>query len=335
MGDQIPLSGLGVGTTKMHASLPIPAKLKLIHNGAVVAEADDSKLTYTPKEPGTYRLEAWLTVDGEDRPWIFTNPIYVTRFSSLSLPDMTMSPTVEVQRDITYIDGDPADAAKHKLDLYLPKGKTNFPVLMFVHGGSWRSGDRSSYPALGNRFAKLGIGVAIPSYRLMPKNPHPAQIEDTAAAFAWVYKNIAQHGGDPSRLYIAGHSAGGHLVALLALDDSYLKKYDVPITAIRGVAAISGVYDVSKIAAFTNANGEDNPSPMAHVHPKAPPFLVSYCQWDYLALPMQARDFAEALKKSFDPVELLYDPGQSHISEIVHVVQDDDVIAQAILKLVQ
>jgi acetyl esterase/lipase len=71
------------------------------------------------------------------------------------------------------------------------------------------------------------------------------------------------------------------------------------------------------------------------VHAKAPPFLVSYCQWDYLALPLQAREFALALKKSFDPVQLLYVPGRGHISEIIHIVKDDDVIAQAILKLIQ
>jgi acetyl esterase/lipase len=334
MGDQVPLSGLGVGNTSIHASLPIPAKLKLLRDGVVVAEAEDSKIAYKPKEAGTYRLEAWLNVDGETRPWIFSNPIYVTKASNLALPPSTMASNVEVQRDIPYTEGDPADAAKHKLDLYLPKDKKNFPVLVFIHGGSWRSGDKSLYPALGNRFAKLGIGVAIPSYRLMPKSPHPAQIEDTAAAFAWVYKNIAERGGDVNRIYIAGHSAGGHLVALLALDPTYLAKYEIPLSAIKGVAALSGVYDVSQIQGFMSADGE-SPSPIAHVHAKAPPFLVSYCQWDYLALPLQAREFAAALKQSFDPVELLYVPGQGHISEIIHIVQDDDVIAQAILKLIQ
>jgi acetyl esterase/lipase len=334
MGDRIPLGGLLVGSTSMHASLPIPAKLKLIRDGVVVAEDNTAKFAYAPKEPGVYRLEAWLTVDGEERPWIFSNPIYVTKTSDLMLPSGTLAANVEVQKDISYTAGDPADAAKHKLDLYLPKDKKNFPVLVFIHGGSWRSGDRSNYPALGNRFAKAGIGVAIPSYRLMPKNPHPAQIEDTAAAFAWVYKNVAQYGGDANRIYLAGHSAGGHLVALLALDPAYLDKYDVPLSAIKGVAALSGVYDVGKIPGFAKAS-DDSPSPIAHVHPKAPPFLVSYCQWDYLALPLQAREFAEALRKSFDPVELLYVPGEGHISEIIHVVQDDDAIAQAILKLIQ
>jgi acetyl esterase/lipase len=331
MGDHVPLAGLGVGGVSLHASLPIPANLKLRRDGVVITEETTAKFAYTPKEPGAYRLEAWLTIDGEDRPWIFSNPIYFTASSALALPPTTLASNVEVQRDIVYTEGDPADAAKHKLDFYLPRDQKTFPVIVFIHGGSWRSGDKSMYTALGNRFAKLGIGVAIPSYRLMPKNPHPAQIEDTAAAFAWVYKNVAQYGGDASRIYIAGHSAGGHLVALLALDPAYLNKFDIPLSAIRGVAAISGVYDVSKIAGFLSADA----SPIAHVHSKAPPFLIAYCQWDYLALPLQAREFASALKKSFDAVDLLYVPGQGHISEIIHIVQDDDVIAQAILKLIQ
>ena len=147
-------------------------------------------------------------------------------------------------------------------------------------------------PRFGDRFAKLGIGVVIPSYRLMPKNPHPAQIEDAAAAFAWVYKNIAQYGGDPKRIYLVGHSAGGHLAALLALDQNYLKKFDIPQGAIHGVAAMSGVYDVTGIPGFVSAKGATDASPLARVHAQAPPFLITYCQWDYLGLPKQARDFA-------------------------------------------
>ena len=191
---------------------------------------------------------------------------------------------------------------KHKLDLYLPKGKKNFPVLVFLHGGSWRSGDRSVYPLFGNRFAKPGIGVAIPSYRLMPKNPHPAQIEDTAAAFAWVYKNIAQYGGDVSRIYVAGHSAGGHLVALLALDPVYLAKYDIPLTAIQRRRGDVRRLRVRKIQGFTNP-GEDNPSPMAHVHAKAPPFLVTYCQWDYSGVAQAGARIRRCAQKIVDAVE--------------------------------
>jgi acetyl esterase/lipase len=254
-----------------------------------------------------------------------------------------VSQKVEVRRDIIYTGGDSSDGSdpagdKHKLDLYLPKDQRNFPVLVFIHGGSWRSGDRNLYTVLGNRFAESGIGVAIPSYRLMPKNPHPAQIEDAAAAVAWVYKKMAEFGGDTKRLYIAGHSAGGHLVALLALDDSYLSKYDVPISAIKGVAALSGVYDVSGLRQFQVAGARDASSMHYLGHNKsvkAPPFLITYCQWDYPSLPLQAREFEAALKKSFVQAKLVYVPGENHISEMVNIGKEDDVTARAILDLVK
>jgi len=329
MGDHVPM----LRNTKLTARLPIPAKIKIVHGDKIVAEANDWKISYTVTEPGTYRLEAWLTIDGEFRPWIFANPIYVTKSPDLTIPTASIAPTVAVTKDISYAGGDPADAAKHKLDLYLPKDKKNFPVMIFYHGGSWRSGDRSRYGPLGNRFAEAGIGVAIPSYRLMPKNPHPAQIEDVAAAFAWVHQNIASYGGDASRIYIVGHSAGGHLVALLATDPQWLKKFDIPISAIHGVAALSGVYDVSHIGAFDD-HGHDA-SPMEHVASNAPPFLVTYCQWDYRGLPMQARDFTAAMQAKFNSVKLVYVPGESHISEIIDAIQPDNVTGKALLDFIQ
>lgn len=331
MGDSVPMQN----GTRLEASFPIRANIKLIRNGTVIAEAAGTKINYDAKEEGPYRLEAWLTIDGEDRPWIFSNPIYLRKGMGFTLPSSEVSPNVEVRKDIAYTEGDPADGAKHKLDLYLPKDKKDFPVLMFVHGGSWRSGDRSNYPALANRFAKLGIAVAIPSYRLMPKNPHPAQIEDVAAAFAWVYKNIAQFGADPNRVYVAGHSAGGHLVALLALDRQYLLKYEIPAAAIRGVAALSGVYDVSMLAGFKREDGQRDASPQHYIHAPAPPFLITYCEWDYLALPKQARDFAAALKKDFIPTQLEYIPGENHITEIIDIVKDGDPTARAVIDFIK
>ncbi len=325
MGDEVPL----MNTTRLDASLPLPAKIKLIHNGAVVAEANDFKFSFIVKEPGAYRLEASLSADGENRPWIYSNPIYVGKAPSLTLPAGEMSADVEVHKNIPYVnDGLP----KHELDVYLPKGKMNFPVMVFLHGGSWKSGDRTAYPLFGSRFAKTGIGVVIPSYRLMPKNPHPAQIDDAAAAYAWAYKNIASYGGDPSRIYIAGHSAGGHLAALLALDTKYLAKYDLAGT-IHGVISLSGVYDVGTLPAFQAA--DDDPSPIDHVHDHAPPFLITYCQWDYRSLPKQARDFAGALRGRFVETKLVYVPRESHISEIVDTLKDDDPTARAILGFVK
>ena len=329
IGDRVELAG----RTSFFGRFPVPAKIRLLRDGNVVSEASGSKITYVATEPGEYRIEASLTLDGEDHAWIRSSPMHVVKGAGLSLPMGSLSPEVEVHKDIVYTDGSPQDESKHKLDLYLPKGKRNFPVMVFLHGGFWRGGDRNLYSLFGNRFAKAGIGVAIPSYRLMPKNPHPAQIEDAAAAFSWVYKNIKEYGGDSTRLYLAGHSAGGHLAALLALDPDYLKTHDIPAGAIRGVASLSGVYNVGTLKEFENA--DDDPSPIHHVHPNAPPFLITYCQWDYLELPKQARDFAEELKKKFVGVKLDFIPGENHISEIIDTLKDSDPTARALLDFIK
>src|SRR3954469_114228 len=189
IGDRVPM----IARTRLVANLPIAARLRIIHNGATVAEGAESQLSFTPTETGAYHVEASVSKDGEMRQWIESAPIYLDAVEGrgISLPPGDLVPTVEARKDITYVEGAPADANKQKLDVYLPKGKTDFPVLVFIHGGTWRSGDRSNYPALGNRFAKEGIGVVVPSYRLMPGSPHPAQIEDAVAAVDWVIRHIA------------------------------------------------------------------------------------------------------------------------------------------------
>ena len=130
---------------------------------------------------------------------------------------------VDTVKDVAYNDAPDADADKQTLDLYLPKGQKDFPVLFFVHGGTWKSGDRKQYPRLGEAFASRGLGTVVINYRLSPKVQHPAHIQDVAKAFAWTCANIGKYGGDADQIFCMGHSAGGHLVSLLATDESYLK----------------------------------------------------------------------------------------------------------------
>jgi acetyl esterase/lipase len=331
MGDDVQ-TGLLAGATEIRAAVSTPAHLKLIRNGQLVAEANDAKLEYTVQEGGVYRLEAWLNADGEERPWIFTNPLYVRKNFDLRLPPAQTPQGVDFHPDIPYVEGSTDN--KQKLDLYIPRDKKNMPVILFLHGGTWTTGDRSLYRALGNRLAREGIAVAIPSYRLMGTNIHPAQMEDTASAFAWVYRNIEQFGGDPKRIYAVGHSSGGHQVSLLALDDRYLKKFDLSPADIRGVVSMSGVYDIDNITYFKTDGVRQDASPQFHVHRGTPKFLLSYCQWDYLGLPKQARDFAAALKKSFNDARLIYIPNDNHYSEIVRVAEDGPLL-RAILSFVE
>ncbi|MGA2325174.1 MAG: alpha/beta hydrolase [Bryobacteraceae bacterium] len=246
-------------------------------------------------------------------------------------------PGVDVLRDISYTVGSPEDAPKHQLDLYRPTHARNAPVLLFIHGGAWRAGDRRQYIALGNRFAREGIVTAVMSYRLAPKNPHPAQIQDVAAAFAWVARNIGKHGGDPKRIFVAGHSAGGHLAALLTLDQRYLRTYGLSSRDIRGTITLSGVYEVrGEESVFgKDPRARKQASPLSYVKAGAPPFLIVYCERDFPTLPAQARWFHRALRDAGVPAELVFIPGQGHISEIVHLGSDGDPTAQAILRFMK
>src|SRR5262249_34189044 len=217
-----------------------------VQHGQVVAQTKGTTLTFGRKQPGAYRLEAWLEVAGELRPWIYSNPVYLKEQSilDLPLPNAVEAANVEVRKDLVYVEGKPEDEPKHKLDVYAPKDRKPAPVFVFLHGGAWRFGDRGLYPPLGQRFAKEGILTVIPSYRLAPKNPWPAQAEDAAAALAWTVRHIAEFGGDTNRIFLGGHSAGGHLAALLTFHDSYLHAHQLSPSLLRGVIALSGVYNL-------------------------------------------------------------------------------------------
>lgn len=338
MGD----TALMQGTTRVVGLTPLPAKLKLIHEGKIVAQTNGTNLTYTAKNPGAYRLEAWLEIAGEERPWIYSNPVYLEPASllSMTLPNLATPTNVESKKNILYVEGEPAEEAKQKLDLYLPKDKKLAPVFFFVHGGGWRTGDRGLYPPFGNRFASEGILTVIPSYRLAPKNPYPAQIEDTAAAFAWTVRHIAEYGGDTNRIYIGGHSAGAHLTALLALDERHLRKHNLSPGHIKGVIALSGVYAFEGIDALSSVFGKDSgfrrdASPLVHIKSPAPPFLVTYCQWDYPTLPAQAKIFHGALRRAGVASDLFYTPKQSHISEVIAMTHDNEPTSQQIVKFIR
>jgi acetyl esterase/lipase len=332
MGDPAWLAG----TTRLVAQSPIEAKVKLIRNGQIVEEKLTSRLEYVAKEPGVYRVEAWLEAAGEEWPWIYSNPVYLKTpdLGSLRLPSSQLSPEVEARKDIPYL---PDGLPKHKLDIYVPKGQKSFPVLFFIHGGAWRTGDRAQYAALGNRFAKEGIGVVAISYRLAPANTHPAQIEDAAAALAWTFDHIEEYGGCKERIFVAGHSAGGHLAALISLDERYLKSYGHSPRQIRGVIPMSGVYDILGLDYVFGSDPamKKQASPITHVKAPAPPFVVTYAQWDYLTLPAQARLLHAALRSAGIASELVFVPREGHISEMVNIVKDEDVTARTVIRFVR
>lgn len=158
---------------------------------------------------------------------------------------------VKQSLDIAYVEG---GGWRQKLDVFSPKGAEGecFPVVIFAHGGTWLFGGKNffgTYRKVGQNLARYGVVTVMINYRLSPLVKHPEHVKDMASAYAWTEKNIEKYGGDPDRVILSGHSAGGHLAALLAADPSYLKDPKLKLTdrqrkGVKGVVCLSGVYRV-------------------------------------------------------------------------------------------
>ncbi|MCD4784997.1 MAG: alpha/beta hydrolase [Candidatus Eremiobacteraeota bacterium] len=257
--------------------------------------------------------------------------------------------TVKEKKDIPYVTGSKSHPEKHKLNVFYPEGKKNCPVYMFIHGGGWKKGDRKLYDKLGKTFARKGIVAVIISYRLSPDYRHPAHVQDAASAFAWTYKNIKKYSGDPGNIFVSGHSAGGHISALLALDGQYLKAHGLSPKNIRGVIPISGLY---KIAFPTPGKGIsrrdkklmpvfgkdqskwDSASPITYVRKDVPPFLILTGEKEPRFVIYQAKLFCNALKRKGANVWKKEIPGKNHITEIRSIGRSGDKTSPIVIKFI-
>ncbi len=165
------------------------------------------------------------------------------------------------------------------------------PVVLYVHGGGWFKGDKANVGRKPEWLTGLGFVFVSVNYRLLPAGRHPANAEDVAAAVAWANRRIAEHGGDPRRVFLMGHSSGAHLVSLIATDERFLAAHGLGLDAIAGVIALdTDCFDVEArmralppgerglyLAAFGGrATTWRDASPLAHVTAgePLPPFLL-------------------------------------------------------------
>jgi 6-phosphogluconolactonase (cycloisomerase 2 family)/endonuclease/exonuclease/phosphatase family metal-dependent hydrolase/dienelactone hydrolase len=246
---------------------------------------------------------------------------------------------VESYLDIPYFDGLGADSRKHKLDLFTPRGATDFPVLFFVHGGAWTTGDRKLYGRLGRVFARNGIGTVITSYRLSPGVKHPGHIEDVARAFAWTHKHIAKYGGRSDQIFVSGQSAGGHLAALLCTDEKYLNEHGLALKDIRGAIPISGIFTFRPgDLPFIIGRGQeaaDSASPTKHVSGDEPPFLILYAASDLPRCEAMSNELRDELTKNGVEADCLQIPHRNHLTIIFQpMLGDRDTTAQTMLRFI-
>jgi acetyl esterase/lipase len=259
--------------------------------------------------------------------------------------------------DIRYATMADVEAKFHSLDVYAPKNAKGLPVLIFIHGGGWRGGDKAN-PGVGARpaahFCAEGFVFVSINYRLTPAGKHPVNIQDVAKAVAWVHNHIAEHGGDPNQLSIAGHSAGGHLAALIATDEKRLQAEGKSLNILkRAVLLDPAAYDIPRYlkewappnggmkllyenAFGANASDLRDGSPQAHIAPgkHIPPMLMFYTG-DRMAADKAAPAFADALTKAGAPSRAVDTVTLSHGDILSKAAEKGHLLSQLVLRFLK
>jgi arylformamidase len=214
------------------------------------------------------------------------------------------------------------DDPYQSLMVFRPQRPTG-PVLLFFHGGGWTNGYKEWMAFMAPAMTASGIVFVSAGYRLAPKMVFPTGVLDAAAAVAWVHRGIAGHGGDPRRIFVGGHSAGGHYAALLAVRRDWQTALGLPRTVIRGCLPVSGVYDFTEGSGLSarprflgpEGNGSERPaSPLHNIQDKPPPFLIAHGDKDFPHLMRQAEEMERAVVAAGGHVARIVLGGCDHLS---------------------
>jgi acetyl esterase/lipase len=266
---------------------------------------------------------------------------------ALSGQDAKPQPMSGVEKDIPYADG----GDQQMLDLYLPKEK-GFTTIVFTYGGGWQTGSRKSVTPIGEKLQSLGFGCALLSHRLSPKDKFPAQIEDVAAAFAWVKNHMAARGGDPKRIVVMGHSSGAQLSLLLATDPQWLARHKLSPADIAGVVGLSAPVDLEPTKGgkgfgdvlLAGKGGEvfardrelmKSASPIRQITKEMPPALLVVGENDFPMLDGDAKAFAEKAKAVNVPVDVFVAKGCDHMGVVRSLLETDSAVTKQIRAFLQ
>ena len=266
---------------------------------------------------------------------------------SLAASDRGLAAPVVAYRNVRYarLDGVPSHLLS--MDIYAQRDARNCPVMIYVHGGAWSFGDKV---ATGNKvpyFTRRGWVVVSVNYRLLPEADPLVQVQDVARAVARVHDYIHRYGGDPNQLFLMGHSAGAHLVSLVATDLRRLTEAGKDSSILRGVIELdTSALDIVQLMEtsadfYTRFFGEDRrlwleASPIAHVAAgkPIPPFLLAVASAKPSKL-AQARRFAAALQAAGVRAEVLEAPDKTHASLNRDLGDERDEITAAVMKFIE
>jgi arylformamidase len=227
-------------------------------------------------------------------------------------------------------------SSREVLDIY-PSDKPESPVLIYIHGGYWRSGSKDDNCNFVPAFTQRGASVVVMEYDLCPQVTVTNIVQQARAGIAWTYRNITRYGGNPSRLYVSGHSAGGHLTAMALAHD--WEKEGLPPNIIKGAVASSGVYDLDMVM-HVSANEQirmtpeiarEN-SPFLHPPVSGCPILVAVGGAEPEGWKQMSKDYFQFCKDRGAVCEYLEVPGANHYTMSDHLANATSPLTQAMFR---
>jgi arylformamidase len=225
---------------------------------------------------------------------------------------------------------------REMLDIYAAD-KAGGPVLVYIHGGYWRSGSKEDNCNFVPTFTKRGATVVLVEYDLCPQVTVADIVRQTRSAIAWVYKNIVRYGANPSKVFVAGHSAGGHLAAMALAHD--WANEGMPADLMKGAVATSGVYDLDMVmeisvqeqVRMTPEIAKQN-SPLLHPPRVKCPLVVAVGGAEPKGWQQMSEDYFNYCKQHGMPVEYLIEPDANHYTMSEHLLDDSRPITRAMIK---
>ena len=209
----------------------------------------------------------------------------------------------------------------------------NAPLILFFYGGTWRYGQRAWYRFVGESLADQGFVVMIPDYRTAPDVTWPAFVEDAARAAAFAKASAAHYGANPSALFLMGHSAGGHIAAMLATDARWLGAVGLKPHDFRALIGLAGPYDFLPIwnprmkEVFPDDGQLEETQPIHYVDGDEPPMLLLRGEQDIVVLPRHNEEMAALLSAVGVPVETRTYPQVGHSQIVTALARDRSDLA--------
>ena len=227
--------------------------------------------------------------------------------------------------------------AKETLDIF-PAADSGAPVLLFIHGGYWRAMDKSDYSFIADVFQPAGATTVVINYDLCPTVTLDTIVEQSNRSIAWTFRNIADYGGDPERIYVSGNSAGGHLTAMALAHD--WEAEGLPVDIIKGAAPITGVMDCEPVLDITvnelvrlEPEAARRLSPLRNPPRRALPLLVAVGGAEPRLWIEMSEDYAALCRKHGIECEYLEIPDHDHFDISRAVGDPESPLARAMLRM--